>query len=71
MTTESTIEHDGDVWRVLGKGVKGEGRTFCHLASTTRFRTQRNGEIPVQINDWVSNEVLESSQRPEPSRARA
>ena len=53
MTTE-TIEHDGDTWRILAKGVtRADGYTLCHLASTTRGRQQRNGFNPVQINDWV------------------
>jgi len=71
LTTEATIEHDGDVWRVLGKGVKADGRTICHLASTTRFRAQRNGQVPIQINDWVNDEVLKAALHPAPSPQRA
>lgn len=49
------IHHDGDTWRVLSEGVTREdGMTFCHLASATRFRAQKNGVYPVQINDWIS-----------------
>ena len=52
-----TIEHDGDTWRVLARGVTREdGKTFCHLASTTRSQQQRNGARPVQVNDWVDLE---------------
>jgi hypothetical protein len=49
------IQHDGDNWNVLSAGVTREdGKTFCHLASTTRFVRQRNGQRPVQICDWVA-----------------
>lgn len=55
---EIIIEIDGDTWRVLGTGVDRDGKTFCHLASTTRFREQRNGPNPVQMCDWVESEKL-------------
>lgn len=49
------IQHDGDMWNVLSTGVTREdGKTFCHLASTTRFVKQRNGQRPVQVCDWVA-----------------
>lgn len=48
----------GDVWRVLGAGAQRDGNTFCHLASTTRFRQQKNGKNPIQIGDWVDTAVL-------------
>lgn len=49
-----TIKHDGDTWRIVSEGkTREDGKTFCHLASTTRGRQQRNGFNPVQINDWV------------------
>lgn len=48
----------GDVWRVLGAGAQRNGNTFCHLASTTRFRQQKNGKNPIQIGDWVDTAVL-------------
>jgi len=48
----------GDVWRVLGVGAQRKGNTFCHLASTTRFRQQKNGKNPIQIGDWVDTAVL-------------
>lgn len=50
----STINHDGDTWRVIGIGATSDGKTFLHLASTTRFRKQRNGNCPIQICDWIS-----------------
>lgn len=56
--TITTIKHDGDTWNVIAKGADRDGKTFCHLASTTRGCHQRNGFSPVQINDWISNEVL-------------
>lgn len=49
------IQHDGDNWNILATGATREdGKTFCHLASTTRFVKQRNGQRPVQICDWVA-----------------
>ena len=53
-TAGTTITHDGDTWRVLGVGVTREdGRTYCHLASTTRFIGQRNGQRPIQCAVWI------------------
>lgn len=51
--TERTITHDGDTWRVLSVGAFLNGKVFCHLASTTRSTKQRNGFMPIQINDWI------------------
>lgn len=48
----------GDVWRVLGVGAQRDGNTYCHLASTTRFRQQKNGKNPIQIGDWIDTAVL-------------
>jgi hypothetical protein len=48
------IEHDGDIWRVLGLGrVREDGKVYAHLASTTRGFYQRNGFYPVQMGDWI------------------
>ncbi len=52
--TEQTIQYEGDTWRVLARGITREdGATFCHLASTSRGRQQRNGWCPVQMCDWI------------------
>ena len=57
--TEQTIQYEGDTWRVLSRGIAREdGATFCHLASTTRGRQQRNGWRPVQICDWIPADKL-------------
>ena len=53
-----TINHEGDVWRVLGVGARNDGNVYLHLASTTKFRKQRNGEFPVQICAWFPESVL-------------
>lgn len=53
-----TITHDGREWRVLSRGVERDGETYCHLASTTLGRWQRNGFYPTQICDWVLTEKL-------------
>lgn len=56
-----TIHHDGDTWRLLSEGATRDGRTYCHLASTTRVCQQKNGSVPVQISDWISNAVILSA----------
>ena len=58
---DKTIVHIGDAWRVVGVGAQRDGNTFCHLASTTRFRQQKNGKNPVQIGDWIDTEVLKAA----------
>lgn len=51
---DKTINYDGDIWRVIGTGrTRDDGKTFCHLASTTRFRKQKNGDNPIQMCDWI------------------
>ena len=54
------INLDGDVWNVLSEGVKKDGQTFCHLASTTRGKHQKNGFYPVQSCRFVDSSLLES-----------
>lgn len=52
--TTKTIKHDGDYWEIIGKGVTREdGKTYCHIASKTRFRQQKNGKNPIQMCDWI------------------
>lgn len=53
-----TITLDGDVWEIIGEGATRDGKTYCHLASTTRFRKQKNGQCPVQMCDWIENDWL-------------
>lgn len=55
------IQHDGDVWEILSQGATRDGKTYCHLASTTQFREQRNGRNPVQIGDWIENDRILSA----------
>ena len=65
-TTEKTIKHDGDTWRILGIGVtrlldSGASVTYLHLASTTRGSKQRNGKMcPIQMADWLPSALLAS-----------
>jgi hypothetical protein len=68
-----TIQHDGDTWNIIGEGAARDGKVFCHLASTTRGRQQRNGWVPVQINDWIDAAVILSAamQAEESQRAAA
>lgn len=58
---DKTIVHIGDAWRVIGVGAQRDGNTFCHLASVTRGRQQKNGWCPVQINDWVDTKILKAA----------
>ncbi len=66
-----TIKHDGDIWKVLSEGSVRNGQVYCHLASTTRFRTQTNGRTPVQIADWIDQQVILSASSQEEDRQRA
>lgn len=56
-----TIKHDGDTWRILSEGATRDGKTYCHLASTTRSRQQKNGPVPVQMGDWIDHAVIRSA----------
>ena len=55
------IHHDGDEWTIIGEGATRDGKTYCHLASATRGRQQRNGWVPVQIADWIDHSVILSA----------
>ena len=58
---DRTFAFDNDTWRVVGIGVTdADGFTAFHLASTTRFRQQRNGRNPVQIFQWLHADILEA-----------
>lgn len=67
-----TIQHDGATWNIVGQGATRDGKVYCHLASTTEFRQQRNGPCPIQICDWIDASVILSSamQAEETQRAR-
>ena len=63
--TNRIIHWDNDQWRVIGQGAVNtsddaynDDLVYVHLASTTRFREQRNGRNPIQIGDWVPVSVL-------------
>jgi hypothetical protein len=60
---DKIIVHMGDAWRVLGVGAQRDGNTYCHLASTTNFRQQKNGPNPMQIGDWIDTEVLKAARQ--------
>lgn len=54
-----TAAFDNDVWKVVGVGATdADGFVFLHLASTTRFRQQRNGKVPVQMGTFMAPEVF-------------
>jgi hypothetical protein len=63
MKNEVIINLDGDTWRVLSTGANRDGKVYCHLASTTRFRQQKNGKNPIQMCDWVDESVLQNCQQ--------
>ena len=65
-----TIQHDGDTWNILSEGATRDGKTYCHLASTTRFRQQRNGKTPVQIGDWIDQQIILSAAIQQDEKAR-
>lgn len=58
MSEQKTIELDGDTWRVLNLGTRDNGKVYAHLASTTRFRKQRNGDVPIQAGVWIDEELV-------------
>lgn len=47
------IAYEGDEWVVIAVGARESDLTYCHLTSTTRFRSERLGPNPVSIATWV------------------
>lgn len=47
------IAYDGDEWVVIACGAREGDSTYCHMTSTTRFRSERMGPNPVSIATWV------------------
>lgn len=60
---DPTLDLHGDTWRILGTGAYADGAVICHLASTSQFRQQRNGAVPVQRQDAVAAELVEAAMR--------
>lgn len=58
---DKAIVHMGHVYRVIGVGAQRDGNTYCHLASLTAGRMQKNGWHANQICDWVDTEVLKAA----------
>ena len=58
---DSTVTVDGDTWKVIAVGAVRDDSVYCHLASTTRSRKQRNGDNPIQACDFVSFDDLEAA----------
>ena len=58
---DSTVTVDGDTWKVIAVGAVRDDSVYCHLASTTRSRKQRNGDNPIQSCDFIAFEVLEDA----------
>ena len=61
--TKYLITLDGDEWTVVSAGaVDNSTKTiYLHLKSTTRFRQQKNGKVPVQIADWLPISLFEEA----------
>jgi hypothetical protein len=55
-----TISIQNDVWKIDGVGFTVDGKVYLALASTTRFRQQKNGKNPVSIADWFPIEEIEA-----------
>jgi len=53
------IYFDGDTYHILSTGTVQDSMVFCHLASTTRGRQQKNGWYPLQMCEWISIADLE------------
>lgn len=58
---DPTLDLHGDTWRILGTGAYADGAVICHLASTSQFRQQRNGAVPVQRQEAVSADLVEAA----------
>jgi hypothetical protein len=56
-----TIRWQDDDWRILGEGTFNDGKVYCHLASVHRGRDQKNGWTPIQMADWIPQEVILSA----------
>jgi hypothetical protein len=56
--SDIVIERDGDTWVVIGTGAVLNGKTYCHLKSTTRGQNRRNGWHPVQAGVWLDSDLL-------------
>lgn len=57
---DKIVALDGDIWRIVGVGVTdADGFIYLQLASTTRFRQQRNGKSPVQIAGFFHPHIID------------
>lgn len=52
------IRYQNDTWKLLGEGTLKDGKVYCHLASTTRGQQQKNGFRPIQMADWIPQELI-------------
>lgn len=57
---DQILKFEGKTYRVLGRGIERCGKVYCHLASVTETRQQKNGAVPRQIGEWVPKELLET-----------
>ncbi len=54
------ITWEGEVWNIVNLGAIDQeaGKIWVHLSSTTRFRQQKNGKVPVQMLDQLPIETV-------------
>lgn len=53
-TIKTTVEHEGDTWKITDVLRVSEGHAFCVLTSTTRKRETLRGAVKkVSITDWL------------------
>lgn len=44
---------EGHEYRILSLGAADGGKVYAHLASTTEFHKQRNGNVPRQTCEFI------------------
>lgn len=55
------INFKNEDWKILGQGTIRDGKVYCHLASLTRGTWQKNGFRPIQMADWVDQNIILAS----------
>ena len=58
---ELIITDEGEEWRIVNYGAAEDDSIFCHLASTTRGRHQKNGWYPVQSGRWIEAATIHAA----------
>jgi hypothetical protein len=63
MTDMKQISWEGEIWNIAGIGATDEEsqKIWVHLSSTTRFRQQKNGKVPVQMLDQLPIDIVRAA----------